>query len=252
MRACDLPGNQIARLAAHRRKRFADMAEWQAHLAALGLDRQSPAPGRIATEAALWGCAVQRGVSPELRILSDDAGQFRLARHALCWVHLERAVHALPCASTAQAHAVERVRADLWGFYADLRAWRQAPEPKDAARLDRRFDTLFRRHTRHPGLNRLLARARDRKGELLAVLQMPELPLHTNAAENDLRAYVTRRKISAGTRSDQGRDARDACLGLLKTAAKHGISFWDYLADRLKIPGAAHVPFLPDLIAKPA
>ena len=67
--------------------------------------------------------------------------------------------------------------------------------------------------------------------------------------ENDLRAYVTRRKISAGTRSEQGRDSRDALLGLIKTAAKNGIVFWDYLADRFQIPGAKNVPYLPNLIA---
>jgi hypothetical protein len=250
MRACGMPGSQIARLAAHPKKRFADMAAWQAHLAARGLDRlrQSPDPSRIATEAALWGCAVERGLAPDLRILSDDAGQFRLARHALCWVHLERGLHALPAASRAQSRAVERVRADIWDLYARLKAWRQAPDPAAAVTLARRFDVTFRQRTRHPELNRMLARARQRKAELLAVLDLPDLPLHTNTAENDLRAYVTRRKISAGTRSDQGRDARDACLGILKTTAKNGISFWDYLADRLKIPGAKPVPFLPHLI----
>ena len=98
----------------------------------------------------------------------------------------------------------------------------------------------------------MLARLHRRKGELLAVLEYPDLPLHTNAAENDLRAYVTRRKISAGTRSQEGREARDALLSLMKTAAKHGFSFWDYLADRLKIPDASPIPYLPHLIAPTA
>jgi hypothetical protein len=44
-----------------------------------------------------------------------------------------------------------------------------------------------------------------------------------------IRCQVTRRKVSAGTRSDAGRDCRDAFLGLVKTCAKHGVAFWDYL-----------------------
>jgi hypothetical protein len=71
------------------------------------------------------------------------------------------------------------------------------------------------------------------------VLEQPEIPLHTNGSENDIRCQVTRRKVSAGTRSDVGRDSRDAFLGLAKTCAKLGISLWDYLGSRLKVAGHA-------------
>ncbi len=81
----------------------------------------------------------------------------------------------------------------------------------------------------------------------LDVLKRPEIPLHTNGSENDIRCQVTRRKISAGTRSDEGRDARDAFLGLMKTCAKLAISFWDYLGDRLGAPEAPVVASLADL-----
>lgn len=72
--------------------------------------------------------------------------------------------------------------------------------------------------------------------------------LHTNGSENDIRAQVTRRKVSGGTRSDTGRDGRDAFLSLAKTCAKLGLSFWDYLGARLAIPDQPAVPYLPDLI----
>ena len=62
------------------------------------------------------------------------------------------------------------------------------------------------------------------------VLDRPEIPLHTNGSERDIRLHVTKRKISGGTRSLDGRDCRDAFLGLMRTAAKLGIAFWDYLA----------------------
>jgi hypothetical protein len=59
---------------------------------------------------------------------------------------------------------------------------------------------------------------------------------------------VIRRKVSAGTRSDAGRDCRDAFLGLAKTCAKHGIAFWEYLANRLRVPGQPLIPPLPQLV----
>jgi hypothetical protein len=59
---------------------------------------------------------------------------------------------------------------------------------------------------------------------------------------------VIRRKVSAGTRSDGGRDCRDAFLGLAKTCAKHGVAFWDYLDSRLGVPGQPLIPPLPQLV----
>ena len=69
-------------------------------------------------------------------------------------------------------------------------------------------------------LDRLLRRLFRNKDELLRVLDRPEIPLNTNASENDIRAFVTKRKISGGTVSDNGRDARDIMIGLAKTCMK--------------------------------
>ena len=60
---------------------------------------------------------------------------------------------------------------------------------------------------------------------------------HTTGSENNIRCYVTRRKVSAGTRSDGGRDCRDGFLGLARTCDKLGIAVWDYLGSRLKVAG---------------
>ena len=97
-----------------------------------------------------------------------------------------------------------------------------------------------------------MARIRANKDELLLVLERPEIPLHTNGSENDIRSFVTKRKISGETRSAAGKQARDTFLSLLKTCAKLAVSFWDYLGARLKIPEAEEIPWLPDLIRQRA
>jgi len=82
------------------------------------------------------------------------------------------------------------------------------------------------------------------KAELLMVLDRPEIPLHTNGSENDLRCYVTRHKVSAGTRSDLGRDCRDAFPGLAKTCDRLGIAVGDYPGSRLRVgvrPGSLRI-----------
>jgi len=42
-------------------------------------------------------------------------------------------------------------------------------------------------------------------------------------------------------------------LGLLKTCAKLGVSFYQFLGDRFAVPGAPRIPWLPELVtAAPA
>ncbi len=80
------------------------------------------------------------------------------------------------------------------------------------------------------------------------MLERPEIPLHTNASENDLRSFVIKRKISGGTMSRDGRVARDTLLGLMKTCQKLDLSFWHYLGDRLGIGSPDPIPPLASLI----
>jgi hypothetical protein len=78
------------------------------------------------------------------------------------------------------------------------------------------------------------------------VLDRPEVPLHNNGSEREIRDYVKKRKISASTRSEAGRRARDTFVSLKKTCRKLGLAFWSYLQDRLT--RAQQIPPLPQLI----
>lgn len=163
-------------------------------------------------------------------------------------VHAERLVHKLDTFTDQHRAAQQRIRGLIWRFYADLKAYRITPTAKRSLALRLRFTRIFCRRTGFVTLDRLRARLYANKDELLRVLQRPEIPLHTNGSENDIRCQVTRRKISTGTRSDLGRDCRDAFLGLAKTCAKLGVAFWDYLGSRLGVTGQPVSPPLPTLI----
>jgi len=208
----------------------------------------TPDPAQIATEGVLWGSVQAHDFLRDTVIVSDDAGQFMVGHHALCWVHAERLVHKLDTFTDQQRTAQKHVRSLIWRFYADLKAYRSNPTSRRRQQLHARFDRIFCRRTGFASLDRLLARLHANKAELLAVLDRPEIPLHTNGSENDIRCHVTKRKVSGGTRSDVGRDCRDAFLGLAKTCAKLGVAFWDYLGSRLGISGQPLVPPLPELI----
>ena len=136
----------------------------------------------------------------------------------------------------------------IWWFYRQLKDYKRAPNPERAAELRARFDRIFKRRTGYATLDRLLKRLHANKDELLRVLDRPEIPLNANASENDIRACVTKRKVSGGTVSERGRLARDVMLGLAKTCAKLKIPFFHCLGVRLQIPGP-QVPPLASLIA---
>ncbi|UXN66919.1 transposase (plasmid) [Phyllobacterium sp. A18/5-2] len=182
-------------------------------------------------------------------VVSDGAGQFRIANHALCWIHAERLIHKLMPATPKQARAVETVRDLVWCFYRALKVWKEKPSPGAANAFRRRFDRIFTLRTGFEPLDQLLMRLHRRKPELLKVLERPDIPLHTNASENDLRACVIKRKISGGTMSTRGRQARDVLLGLMKTCRKLGISFFNFLGDRLGLnTGNQNIPPLAELV----
>jgi len=254
MREHSLSGIVISKLAAHTKKSFADRAAWTVHLEKLGITglEVTPDPVRVATEGALWGAIDAQGLLEGTVIVSDGAGQFDVADHALCWIHSERLVHKLNAFTEEQRQAKEGIQSRIWALYADLNAYRCEPTKRAKRELTKCFDAIFSTRTGYAMLNKLLGRLKAQKGELLAVLERPDIPLHTNGSENDIRCQVTKRKISGGTRSDLGRDCRDAFLGLMKTCAKQGIRFWQYLGSRLAVPGAADVPPLATLIGQPA
>ena len=229
---------------------MADQSAWSAHLDRLGISalKVTPDPTMVATEGALWGSVKAHGFLPNTVIVSDDAGQFNVGQHGLCWVHAERLIHKLDTFTDDQRAAQSSTRALIWRFYRDLKAYRLHPTKRRKAALRVRFDRIFTRKTGFVTLDRLLARLHANKRELLMVLDRPEIPLHTNGSENDVRCQVTKRKVSGGTRSDTGRDCRDTFLGISKTCAKLGIAFWDYLGSRLAVPNCIDIPSLPTLV----
>ena len=243
-----LPKEPLRRLQAHTHTTIAEVDCWEEHLDALGIERERHR--RIASEGALLGGLIEKGFSLDLAIVSDGAGQFAILLHALCWVHAERLVHKLIPLNDQHRQDQERVRGDIWDLYADLKAYRRNPDPALAPALAARFDAIFTQRTTFATLDQTLKRLYAHKEKLLLVLKRPDIVLHTNGSEGDIRGYVKWRKISGGTRSDLGRRCRDGFASLKKTCRKLGISFWDYLGDRIGRHG--NIAPLPDIIRERA
>jgi hypothetical protein len=227
---------------------WTDKGAWQAYLTAQEITDQRHV--RIATEGALLGSLIAQGVSPELIILSDGAGQFDVLVHALCWLHVERPLARLLPHNEKHREAIEQIRHRIWELYKGLKTYREAPEQMACDALGKQFDDLVAQRTDYPSIDGVLKGMASDRAKLLLVLERPEVPLHNNLSEGHIRDYVKKRKISGSTRSDLGRRARDTFASLKKTCRRLGVNFWDYLQDRVR--GVGQIPRLADQIRQKA
>lgn len=227
---------------------FESEKSWQDHLKQLDITR--PRHIRIATEAGLIGSIIRQGFSLDMVIMSDDAGQFNIFLHTLCWFHIERNITKLIPDDEPRAQAVEFVRSEIWDIYKKLKIYKEKPKKKLKNQIEKQFDSLCAQNTCYQLLNLQLKKMYASRGELLLALNRPDIPLHNNLSERDIREYVKRRKISGSTRSDEGRCCRDTFASLKKTAVKLKVRFWDYLVDR--ITSRNQIPWLPELIRETA
>jgi hypothetical protein len=224
-----LPNYQLAKF---ENMVFTNARKWKSFLFQHGIRRKHHK--RIATEGALVGSIIDHGWNRDLVIISDDAGQFNVLLHALCWVHAERAIETISGFNDAQRQLIETVKNDIWLFYKQLKEYRNHPDQKTKVDLEKQFDDLFGRKVGYAPLDKALKHILRKKSELLLVLKRPDIPLHNNLSERDIREYVKRRKVSGSTRTESGRRCRDSFTSLKKTCRKLGISFWQYLLDRVE------------------
>ena len=252
MRRMKLPGRALSRLMSHRR-RFADGDEWRAHPAEPGIDRMKgkPDPLGVATEGAVRSTIAGAGRIAGTVVTGDDAGHFNVGdAHAPVRVHAERTVRKKRGSDEFRRTRVDAVPDDVRDLYRDLSDCRQAPRDGRRRKLSARFDRIFGRRTVCTDIDGPLWRLSQNRDELPPVLDWPATPLHTNGAERDIRAQVTRRKIPFGTRSGDGRVARDACPGAMKTCVRACVSFRACLRDRIGVAGASDVSGLADLVRR--
>jgi hypothetical protein len=188
-------------------------------------------------------------------LVCDDAPQFRAITEALAlcervppsrWIHEGRHYKKLTPFLPQPRAALAAILTRFWDYYRELLAYRDHPTPADRARLDADFDALFGTVTGYQALDQRLALTREKKPELLLVLEHPELPLHNNPAELGARQRVRKRDVSFGPRSSAGSAAWDTFMTLAATTRKLGLDFATYLRDRFTCAG--QIPPLTDLI----
>jgi transposase len=157
-----------------------------------------------------------------------------------CWVHLLRDIHDLTAAYPADAPLADwaaRVRAvyDAAKHYAS-----PAPHARSAAQA--RFqeqllaicDPLAADPTAVQA--KLCRRIQRHSDELFVFVAHPAVPADNNAAERSVRPLVTSRKISGGSRSDQGSATKMTNASLFGTWDVCGLNPFDQCRRLLSAP----------------
>ena len=201
------------------------------YLSKLGSQHRS----RIYESAAIAFYHQQSTIPVIKTLLCDDAPQFKLITSdlALCWVHEGRHYKKLSPLMGCHQNLLDDFLERFWSYYRKLLAYRDSPSSEKAHELELEFWTLFTETTGYDQLDERKRLTALKIDELLLVLEHPELPLHNNPAELAARTMVQRRNISYATQTQQGTKAWDIFMSLVDTTRKLGISFFEYIRNRI-------------------
>jgi hypothetical protein len=185
-------------------------------------------------------------------LICDDAPQFNWLAISMmsCWIHEGRHYKKLMPVVAVHREILNDFLNRFWEFYDRLLDYREQPTQETAIKLETEFGQLFATQTGYNELDKRIAKTLTKKEALLLVLKHPELPLHNNPAELGARFRVRKRDISFGPRTEDGKNAWDTFMTLAATCKKLGISFYEYIRDR--ITKAKSIPPLAELIQKRA
>ena len=203
-------------------------------------------------EAAAIAAYQEKNAGPAIeRLVCDDAKQFYYITplRALCWIHEERHYNKLTPLLCYHQKLVDDFRSRMWDYYYELTEYKKNPNQEEKIRLSDLFDEIFSTKTGYDQLDERIKLTKAKKDNLLVVLDHPDTPLHNNPAELALRMYVIKRKISFGTRTDEGTKSWETFFTIMDTCRKLGINFRNYLYDR--ISNQNKMPSLSSLIPNP-
>ena len=188
-------------------------------------------------------------LGPPIRFLvSDDGTNFvdLIKNHQLCWVHEIRKYKLSEVFKKIEFETLDKLVLEWQAFYKRMKFYKNNVSATLRIKIRSEFDRITSKKTGVKVLDEQLQRTRKKIKKLLLFLKYPQLPLHNNLSENDLRERVIKRKVSLQNRSMQGMKAWDLMLSLSSTCRKINLSFWRYLEDR--ISSREVIPYLGKLV----
>lgn len=162
--------------------------------------------------------------------VSDDGSPngecLRCKDKQLCWVHEIRHYKKLFPFFTSHQEEQKQILSQWSSFYhlakhyTDVSPDQQSEKKQEIQQL---FDHITSQTTGYDLLDKQLKLTKKKKERLLFFLGHPELPIHNNQCEQDIRQFVIIRKISGETKSIRGDRSIERHLSIIQTAQKQGL-----------------------------
>ena len=188
------PSSDLFRLRRCNGMKFDNESDWFKFLKNQGIDSDEHI--KTATEGALIGFLSTSGSLNHLVLVSDEAGQFNVFSHALCWVRSERKLTDLIPETNEQRILLKNTLNAFWELYDQLKQYKKAPNKNNRFNLKAEYQRTFDPSTSWGALNKVLKSFHNNRNELLMVLDRPETPLTNNESERDIRSIVIKRKVN--------------------------------------------------------
>jgi len=172
-------------------------------------------------------------------LVTDFYGGYNvhLGMHQRCWVHLLRDIHELK-EKHGKDQSLRRWAAKVKAIYERAKGYKgpsaklsSAEKQAERVRRQREFEQelvkVCRPHLKKKRVqSRLCERIERFLPELFVFVADPRVPSDNNEAERSVREIVVSRKISGGTRSEKGSEAKSIMASLFGTWKLQGLDFY--------------------------
>ena len=172
-------------------------------------------------------------------VVSDFYGGYNahLGLHQRCWVHLLRDIHEMK-EKHGKDQSLREWAAKVKALYERAKGYKgpsaklsQVEQQGERVRKQREFERellkVCRPHLRKKrAQSRLCERIERFLPELFVFVAEARVPADNNAAERSVREIVVSRKISGGSRSEKGSEAKSILASLFGTWKLQGLDFY--------------------------
>ena len=187
------------------------------------------------------------GSNPSGVLVRDDYASYAhlpMAQQS-CWAHLLRNSRDALKQPTVSLE-MKQLHTELTGLYAKLatvvaKPFDQPKRTKQYAQFFKKIMLIIKRRYRAEDVKKIQTRITNQGKNLITALIHPHVSLTNNAAERQMRPVAIVRKISGGSRSNQGAKAQAVNMSIMQTIAIRGQSYFQEIARLLAAPGLGGV-----------
>lgn len=164
-----------------------------------------------------------KGSHPNDVLVRDDYGGYMKLpfQHQSCWAHLLRESHARACRPDAPDEVL-LLHKKLKTMFSSLQKIVQQPFELKKRKMAYKLFKIQIQHIidsqyQHEDSKEIQTRIANQNTNLITALLHENVPLTNNHSERNIRCFVVARKISGGSRSDQGAKTHATLMSIIQT-----------------------------------